>query len=512
MTRIRGRQPRPSRHRAGHRSPHGSASQTLLAGAGGLRSFATLNRYPGGSWPTCIGLRTLDCVPLYWAAVESYQTKKTQIADQLRGLDGNGLGIQKDTSNLFRDRAGKAAPRIDVRHFNQVLAVNPQQGWVEAEGMTPYARLVDETLKFDTMPCVVPQLKSITIGGAVSGLGIESSSFRYGLVHETVLEMDVLLASGEVVTCTPANEYRDLFYGLANSYGTLGYILRLKARTMPVKGCVKLRHHRHLEPSSFFADLEAKCNSDADFVDGTIFGPEEFYVTEARHVAQAPATSDYTFRNIYYRSIQSKQEDYLTIHDYIWRWDTDWFWCSKNFGVQNPLLRRLAGRKRLNSVTYTKIMRWNSRHGFLKKLHRMMGVHSESVIQDICIPIQRAGEFLQFMTEKIGIFPIWTCPARHVNTDVPTPLFPMNDDVLYVDFGFWDFVRGREEHEAGHFNRLIEQKAQELNGAKSLYSESFYQRDQFWAIYNAAQYRALKKKYDPGGKLKDLYEKCVLGA
>ena len=444
--------------------------------------------------------------------MQSYQSKKADIIAQLKEIRATGVGIRKDTSNLFRDRTDAAKPRIDVRHFNTVLRVNPQEGWVEVEGMTPYARLVEETLKHGVMPRVVPELKSITIGGAVSGLGIESSSFRHGLVHETVLEMDVLLATGEVLTCSPGNRYSDLFHGLPNSYGTLGYILRLRAATMPVTGYVHLRHHHHTQASRFFADLEEKCNSDADFVDGVIFGPGEFYVTEARHVAQAPATSDYTFRDIYFRSIQNRKEDFLTTHDYIWRWDTDWFWCSKNLGMQNPLLRRLAGRKRLNSLTYTKIMRWNSRHGFMKKLNALRGVHTESVIQDICIPLRNAGEYLQFMTDHIGIFPIWTCPARHVNSGVPTPLFPMNEACLYVDFGFWDIIRGRTRYPRGHFNRLIEQKTQELQGAKSLYSESFYDRDQFWSIYNEAQYRALKARYDPRGQLKDLYEKCVLGA
>ncbi len=444
--------------------------------------------------------------------MNNYAAKKAKIIEQMKHIEADGVGLQKNTSNLFRNRTASAKPRIDVRHFNEVLQVNPREGWVEVEGMTPYATLVDETLKYGTMPCVVPELKSITIGGAVSGLGIESSSFRHGLVHETILEMEVLLATGEVVSCSPQNAYRDLFYGLPNSYGTLGYILKLKARTMPVTGFVHLRHHKHAEANAFFADLERKCNSDADFVDGTIFGPNEFYVTEARHVEQAPATSDYTYKNIYYRSIQQRQEDFLTTYAYIWRWDTDWFWCSKNFGLQNPLLRRLAGRKYLNSVTYTKIMRWNGRHGFLQKLNRILGLHSESVIQDICIPLPHAPQYLQFMIDCIGIFPIWTCPARHVNRAEPTPLFPMNDEVLYIDFGFWDFIRGRTAYEPGHFNKLIEQKTQELQGAKSLYSESWYEREVFWSIYNEKQYRALKEKYDPKGRLKDLYEKCVLGA
>ena len=36
------------------------------------------------------------------------------------------------------------------------------------------------------MPLVVPQLKTITLGGAVTGLGIESTSLRSGMPHESV--------------------------------------------------------------------------------------------------------------------------------------------------------------------------------------------------------------------------------------------------------------------------------------------------------------------------------------
>ncbi|GIS88002.1 MAG: hypothetical protein CM1200mP18_07120 [Gammaproteobacteria bacterium] len=64
--------------------------------------------------------------------------------------------------------------------------------------------------------------------------------------------MDVLLGSGEVVTCTPDNEHRDLFYGLANSYGTLGYILRLTVLAIPVKPYVQLTHIRFADVYALF--------------------------------------------------------------------------------------------------------------------------------------------------------------------------------------------------------------------------------------------------------------------
>ena len=65
--------------------------------------------------------------------------------------------------------------------------------------MTPYEKMVDAMLAYGVMPAVVPQLKSITIGGAAAGVGIEATSFRYGLVHETLQELEILLPGGRVV-------------------------------------------------------------------------------------------------------------------------------------------------------------------------------------------------------------------------------------------------------------------------------------------------------------------------
>ncbi len=441
---------------------------------------------------------------------EGYRARRARLSEQIRAADGE-VRLGKATSNLFRDRARVPARRLDVRDFNHVLAVDADAGWVEVEGMTPYQDLVAATLPHGVMPAVVPQLKSITIGGAVSGVGIEASSFRYGLVHETVQAMDVLLADGEVVTCRPDNEHRDLFYGLPNSYGSLGYVLKLRALAVPVKPYVRLEHHHFESPQAFFEALGRHCEARAaDFIDGVVFGPRSHVLTLGRFADSAPYTSDYHYEKIYYRSLLERDEDYLTVADYIWRWDTDWFWCSKNLYAQHPLVRRLLGPRRLNSVFYTKVMRFNSRWGITRRLNRLRGLDPESVIQDVDIPLARAPEFLDFFHREIGILPIWICPIHAWRRDARFTLYPMDPDRWYVNFGFWDVVRSRERHPPGHFNRKVEDKVGELGGIKSLYSDAYYDRETFWAIYNGPAYRRLKERYDPDGRLPDLYDKTVL--
>jgi FAD/FMN-containing dehydrogenase len=441
---------------------------------------------------------------------DRYSRKKEALSEGLRAGSGP-VGLQKETAILFRDRAGGARRRLDVRGFNEVLFVG--KDFVDAEGMTSYETLVDACLAQGVMPAVVPQLKTITLGGALAGVGIESSSHRYGLVHDTVLELDVLLGDGRVVTCTRDNEHADLFYGFPNSYGTLGYALRVRAKVIPVKPYVHLTHLPFTDSTVLFRELETQLKaSAADFIDGVVFDREKMFITLGRFAETAPYTSDYTYENIYYRSIAEKREDYLTVKDYLWRWDTDWFWCSKNVLAQNPFFRRvLYGRGRLGSKTYQKIMRWNSRVGITKKLEGLLGLHAESVIQDVDVPLPRAAEFLGFYAEEIALWPQWICPIGPQPHSGRFSLYPVRDE-WYVNFGFWDVKRTREAHPPGHFNRMIERKVNELGGIKSLYSDSFFPEAEFASLYGGEFFRKLKAKYDAGGAFPDLYAKCVLKA
>ena len=443
--------------------------------------------------------------------MNGYAERRGQLVAALGARHPGSVGIAKDTSNLFRDRAAAGKHLLDVRAFDHVLALDPAAQWVEAEGMTPYEEIVASTLEAGVMPAVVPQLKTITLGGATAGVGIEASSFRHGLVHESLLEMDVLTGGGRVVTCTPDNEHRDLFFGFPNSYGTLGYALRLRVRTIPVKPFVELRHRRFAEPHAFFAALEESCSQPVDFVDGVVFAPGELVLTTGRFTDSVPYTSDYTYERIFYRSLRECDLDYLGTRDFLWRWDTDWFWCSKNVGAQIPWIRRLYGRERLGSRTYQKIMRWNSRWGVTRALAWLRGVRSESVIQDVDIPIERAVEFLEFFERDIRIAPAWICPVRASAKADRFSLYPLRPGALYVNFGFWDVVRTSSEHSPGFLNRLVEHEVEALGGIKSLYSDSYYPRESFWSTYGGAGYRALKSRYDPQGTFPDLYEKCVLG-
>src|SRR5437762_11304736 len=227
--------------------------------------------------------------------MQDHASRVLRVATAVQHAEGGVVRLRKDTSNLFRDRASGAKRGLDVRDFNQVLGVDAAGGIVEAEGMVTYEDLVAATLAEGVLPAVVPELKTITLGGAAAGVGIEASSFKFGLVHETLAEMEILTGDGRVLTCRPDNEHADLFFGFPNSYGTLGYALKLTAHSIAAKPCVEVTHQRYTSGGAFFEALEAACIESNDFVDGVVFGPGDFVVNVARFVEAAPYTSDYTY-------------------------------------------------------------------------------------------------------------------------------------------------------------------------------------------------------------------------
>ena len=390
--------------------------------------------------------------------------------------------LAKPTSNLFRARAKTKTKGLDVSGLTGVIAVDPEARTADVAGMCTYEDLVAATLPYGLSPLVVPQLKTITLGGAVTGLGIESASFRNGLPHESVLEMDILTGAGDVVTAS-RDLHPDLFHAFPNSYGTLGYSVRLKIELETVKPFVALRHlrfslarglgrrdgphHRDRRPRRHPGGLPRRRG---------VQRRRELSARWASRPRRRGPVSDYTGQTVYYRSIQhadGEKHDRLTIHDYLWRWDTDWFWCSRAFGAQNPRIRRLWPRRYRRSSFYWKLIAYDQRFNIADRIEKRNGRPPlERVVQDVEVPIGRTAEFLDWFLTNVPIEPIWLCPLR-LRDDGQTGRCTRSARTTPTSTS----ASGRRCPSApteGHTNRLIERKVSELDGHKSLYSDAYY--------------------------------------
>ena len=427
---------------------------------------------------------------------------------------GATVRLAKQTSNLFRQRSATGTPGLDVTGLTGVIDVDPVARTADVQGMCTYETLVDVTLAHGLVPLVVPQLRTITLGGAVTGLGIESTSFRHGLPHESVVEMDVLTGAGEVVTTRPGD---DLFDAFPNSYGSLGYAVRLRIRLDPAPAYVALRHVR-FDDQARLATTVAEITSthqhdgeQVDGLDGVVFEPGESYLTLARWLPPEETPpgrpSDYTGQRIYYRSLRERPTDLLTMRDYLWRWDTDWFWCSGAFGAQHPVVRRLWPRRWRRSDVYLRLLELDRRFDVADRLDRRAGrPQRERVVQDVEVPVERLAEFLSWFDAEVGMRPVWLCPLVAQRA---WPTYPLAPGETYVNVGFWGSVHVGPDAARSPLNRAVEAKVGELGGHKSLYSDAFYDRATFDRLYDVPALTAVKSRYDPDDRLTTLYDKAV---
>ncbi len=371
-----------------------------------------------------------------------------------------------------------------------------------------YEAVIAGTLPLGLAPAIVPELKTITVGGVYAGIGVETASGKYGFMHETVLEAEILTGDGSVLVCNEKKN-SDLFFGFPNTYGTLGYALRLKIQLFPIKPFVKLTRVTYADAASFVRALSqegtrARGKSDDAFVEGTVLAPKQYVVSLGRFVDTAPFVRD-IYKQPFYKSIGTHAEDYLKTEDYFFRYDPDWFWCSRLFGLENPLLRALYPKKKMRSDVYYRIAGASSRIPLVKQV-RKLGWKREPLIQDVEAPVEKAIEFVEWFDREIGMKPYIVAPVQQWK-NVSYPLSPITPGKQFMNIGFYAPHKTRMPEL--YYTKLIDQKVLSMKVRKMLYSVTTLTEDEFWTLFPRRTYDALKKKYDPARTFKSLYEKVT---
>ena len=443
---------------------------------------------------------------------DAYEAKKRRLSERLRetGQDkptaGGGLQLAKRTSsNLFRyaPRERKRR-RLDLSRFNRVLSV--KDGILDVEGLATFESVVDHTLPHGLAPLITPELKHITVGGAIVGIGIESDCFRHGFVHDGLIEAEVLLADGRIVRCS-TTENSDLYRALPNSYGTLGYILRAKMRLMAAAPYVHLHTTRMSEVGTFLDAMRAATEQpDVDFVEGLFYSPTRLLLTVSRFVNEKVEPADILRRHVFYKLIEKQPDVYLTTKDYLFRYDPDWFWNLPESGAYR-IFRRFAPASMRNSGFYKRYI--DAKNRWLRRLGLWRDDGEEPLIQDWEVPWERAAELTRFALENVELDgrPWIVTPIR---TPATPTLYPVRADTLYYNLGCYCQVKRPRGERNYHYTRILDQKCFELGGVKMLYSSTFLSQTEFDRVYNGAAYARLKEKYDPERRLPSLFEKCAM--
>lgn len=462
---------------------------TLLAGAGAY-GYWTLQKNRTARRSVC----SEHLSSTAWEA--QHAAKVQRIAAQLKHRTGKEpVSIRKTAVSHQVPKPGdlrRGDEKIDLSDLNQILHIDPNRRICIAEPGVAFVDLVQATLRHGLVPIIVPELKTITIGGAVSGCSIESMSFMYGGFHDTCLEYEVISAKGDILICTPENEHAFIFQMMQSSFGTLGLLAKLTFKLIPAKPYVHMVYEKYktLEEyqAAIYRHFEQK---DIDFMDGIVHSPTEWVLSLGRFTDTAPYITAYDWMNVYYQSTRERSEDYIEIADYFFRYDK---------GVTNVHPRSALGRFFFGKWLGSSEVLWLAQH-----FGSIVMPKKPTVIVDIFIPFSKAGPFFEWYDQEFNFYPLWCVPYKRVRNYewLSGRVFEGFSDPLFLDFAIY----GMEQRGEKNYYKLMEDKLIELQGMKSLIAHNYYSEEDFWKTWNRDNYYKAKALMDPDNIFRDIYTK-----
>lgn len=447
--------------------------------------------------------------------IAQHEKKVVDIQHALKSSKGN-LALKKSASCCSRSFAYKTGKTlIDISGLDKIIEINVKEKYIVVEPLVTMEQIVRATLKFKLVIPVVPEFRQMTIGGAISGLGGESTSFRHGFIDEGVLEYEVILADGTIQTITKYNEHQELFFAIPGSFGSLAIVTKIKLRLVDASKYVRVHYQRvnSIEKvCAHFREANAK-PLEISFIECVALSTNDFriatgYKTDSislKNHLQNRVSLKYFFSRWYLDHLQKKSArdgaiDFMRYEDYLFRWDRGAFWLGL-------VLLELIGHYKhsyLNRLVFGKMLRCDNLFNILSRIP-LHGREQALLMQDLIVPEKVTKNFFEFLNQKIGIYPIWMIPIKPPRQQKIFSL-PHDKDGVYVDFGVWGFQRNSN---ALSVNREIEIFLQQHHGRKWLWNQSYLNPDEFWSIYDFNQYHTLRKKYHAEGRLVCIYEKVT---
>ena len=425
---------------------------------------------------------------------------------------GSKLSLHRRTlqSNTIRNASHKNDSTyfpIDLSSFNHVIEINTSAQFVICEPSVSFGDLLRELLKVGMTTLVVPELPGITVGGAIAGGGLESSSHRHGQVSDTVLEIECLAPGLRV--CSPEID-PDLFYAISASYNTCALMTKIKLKIASAPKYVSLMATRFNDFQAAVEALDsAKEDGKSDTIEGLAYSSNEILVIRGIHTDSAKSpirTFTRHWDKWYYKTVRTSSQITVPYCDYCFRYNYGSFWMADYvldmMGGDNIITRFLIGAfldtKHLFAVLHS---------GDLSDLGRMR------IIQDCYVPVDRAVEFLEAEDKDIGVFPLWLCPIKGTSTPQVLASHYSEQRGSFINVGIYGRPRQFPFDPQQVHSRIIDLLI-EYGGRSMLYAQTWHTPTQFGEMYGEALEQVNQVKNGIGGDdcFFGLYEKVALSS
>ena len=184
----------------------------------------------------------------------NHHQRVVALADAVRNRPPNALiRIQKQKFHTpykkFTSSSSTEYTNLSIDHMNTILKlqIDPihHQHTVTVEGSVTMHQLCNYLLPLGYLPALTCEGEYFTIAGLINGFGIQSSSHRYGLFHDTVTELEIILANGDIIIANNTNQYEDIFFTIPGSFSTIGIIVSATIKLIPATQTVCSRITRY---------------------------------------------------------------------------------------------------------------------------------------------------------------------------------------------------------------------------------------------------------------------------
>ncbi|XP_072032621.1 delta(24)-sterol reductase-like [Amphiura filiformis] len=363
-----------------------------------------------------------------------------------------------------------------------------------------------------TLP-VLPELDDLTVGGLIMGVGIETSSHKYGLFQHTCLSYELVLADGSLVKCSK-DENPDLFYTAPWSYGTLGLLVAAEIQIIPAKKYVKVDYR----PAHTFEDAintfkeEVNKKADNEFVEGLMYSDKECVIMTANQTDHADSNKINAIGNYWKPWFFKHAEtclkrgaftEYIPLRHYYHRHTRSIFWELQDiipFG-NNPIFRYLFGWMVPPKVSLMKLTQTKTARRMYEQRH---------VIQDMLVPMADLSSALKCFDKELKLYPLWLCPF-FLPSQPGLVHPPNNQDEMYVDLGAY----GTPHREGFHFRettRRVEEFVRSVHGFQMLYADSYMTREEFRQMFDHSLYDKLREEFKCKKAFPEIYDKICKAA
>ena len=462
----------------------------------------------------------------------------------------------QNLSTRFADYKAKS-DCIFVGDLRTVVALNaPGTGFGEFHTVTlePQVDVGSATrwlLPKGFMLATTLEIEEATIGGLACAVGMTTASHKYGLLQETVVEYEIVLGDGRLVRARRDNEYADLWHAFPWSHGSLGLLVGLTLRVVPVTSHVRLDYTPVRGQEAYCAKIRevslAPEEELADFVEATVFSKSECVVMVASFVPDEDVDAarvnnvGWWFKPWFFTHVRDEimgnadiaasgcgatVTEFVPTYQYIMRHDRGIFWTLRDQLPEalgnHVAFRWLFGWLNPPKVTFLKLPA-------TQRIRREM--MCERVYQDIVLPLRTLEDAINLSDELFQIWPVLVYPSRiydhgeqyHAGQfprPLPADIVAGTNYAMYYDLGVYGIPsmavdaptqtatqQAIAQGQAVSAMRTIEKFTRDNQGAPFLYANTFMDREEFGKTFDLALYERVRAKYDASEHFPHLFDK-----